>query len=256
MKNMRNLKLLIEYDGTNYAGWQVQNHSSTDRVKMAKKTVQGELQEALQKVLHQSVKVIGAGRTDAGVHAKGYVANFNTTSEISCLSLQKALNSVLPRDIVVHDVKEVDPDFHSRFDAKSKMYRYSVLIGRTPLAIGRDYVYYFPFPLDIEAMRQGTRYLLGKHNFSSFVTAGSQTVDPNCTILKLDIKKNGKKVFFDIEADYFIYRMVRNIVGTLLDVGRGKIPPSEIKKILSLKDRCQAGQTVPAKGLCLMSIQY
>jgi tRNA pseudouridine38-40 synthase len=256
MKNMRNLKLLIEYDGTNYAGWQVQNHLSSYKGKKAGQTVQGELQKALRKILRQPVKVIGAGRTDAGVHAKGYVANFNTTGGIACYSLHKALNTVLPRDIVVHEVEEVALDFHSRFGARSKTYRYSLRMGTSPQAIGRDYVYYYPFPLNIKNMLQAAAYLVGKHDFSSFGTSGSHKVDPHCTILRLSIKKTNSIITFDIEADYFIYRMVRNIVGTLLDVGRGKISPTDIKKILKAKDRRLAGQTVPSKGLCLTKIKY
>ncbi len=248
--NMRNLKLLIEYDGTKYSGWQVQNRPK------ARKTIQGEIEKALKKILHKKAKLIGAGRTDAGVHAKGYIANFKTINNIASVSLQKALNSLLPKDIVIHRVCEVPLRFHSRFDAKSKIYRYSVAKRSFPLAIGRDYIYYFPFKLDVDAMKRGAKYLIGRHDFSSFGSSSSDKKDPHCTIFKLDIKSTNQKIVFDVEADYFLYRMVRNIIGTLLEVGRGKITASGIKKILSSKDRCRAGPTVPAKGLSLIKVKY
>ncbi len=253
---MRNLKLLIEYDGSRYAGWQIQNQISPKILRLKKKTIQGEIEKVLKKILDHKVRLIGVGRTDAGVHAQGYVANFKTTKSITPISLQKALNGLLPGDIVVYQIKEVSSDFHSRFDAKSKTYRYSVVKDLVPSAIGRDYVYYFPFKISVSAMQKGAKYLIGKHNFSSFISSGNTQKNPNCTIFRLDVKNSRKTIDFYIEANYFLYRMARNIIGTLLEVGRGKILPSELKKILSFKDRQKAGPTAPAKGLCLIKVKY
>ncbi|MFH1784154.1 MAG: tRNA pseudouridine(38-40) synthase TruA [bacterium] len=252
MAYMRNLKLTIEYDGSCYSGWQVQNRLKGTSIR----TIQGELERALKVILHEFCKVTGVGRTDAGVHARSYIANVTISHGIAVSSLKKALNSVLPDDIVVHGLRSVSKTFNARFGARSKIYRYCVSSGDVGCAIGRQYAYHFSYPLDTGLMRKGAGYLIGRHDFTSFASSGSEVKDPRCKIIRIDIKKRPNIITFDIEADYFLYKMVRNIVGTLLEVGRGKIKPSSVKSILGAKDRRKAGPNIPARGLCLMSVKY
>lgn len=245
---MRNIKLTIEYAGTNYAGWQVQNKKY--------RTVQETLEKALQKVLQKRIKIIGSGRTDAGVHARAQAANFKTDSNIAIYKLQKALNTVLPDDIAVIKTEEVGLDFHSRFSAKSKVYRYTILNRPSRPAISRDTVYFFPYPLNLKLMRKDARILLGRHNFKSFQAADKKERGAVRTIKNLNITRDKDFIYIDIEADGFLYNMVRNIVGTLIEIGRGKLPEGSTKKILPARNRQLAGPAVPAKGLCLLEVKY
>jgi len=245
---MRNIKLTIEYDGTKYAGWQLQGKKQ--------KTIQGALEKALQNILRKKIKIAGSGRTDAGVHARAQVANFKTNSEITTEKLRLALNAVLPDDIVVIKAEDVALDFHSRFSAKSKVYRYTILNRKFRPAILRDTVYFFCYPLNVGLMRREAKVLLGRHNFKSFQAADKLDRCAIRTIKGIKIARNNDFINIDIEADGFLYNMVRNIVGTLIDIGRGKLSKGSMHRILSAKDRKFAGQTVPAKGLCLLEARY
>ena len=245
---MRNIKLTIEYAGTNYAGWQVQNKKH--------RTLQETLEKALQKILQKRIKIIGSGRTDAGVHAQAQVANFKTDSSIAIEKLQKALNAVLPDDISVIKTEEAGLDFHSRFSAKSKVYRYTILNRSSRPAILKDTVYFSPYPLNLKLMRKEARAILGRHNFQSFQAADKKERDATRNIKNLKITRDKDFIYIDIEAEGFLYNMVRNIVGTLIEIGRGKLPEGSTKKILLARNRKFAGPTVPAQGLCLLAVKY
>lgn len=246
---MRNIKLVIEYDGTNYCGWQVQ------RRNRYKASIQEILEKALHKILQEKVKVIASGRTDAGVHAWAQVANFKTNSKITLNKLQRALNGNLPDDISINKIEEVGLDFHSRFDAKSKAYRYTILNRSYPSALSRNRVYFYPYFLDVKLMQRESRILLGRHNFKSFQASDTKERDPVKTIKKIRITKEKDLIYIDIEADGFLYNMVRNIVGTLIEIGRGKFPKGSLKKVLLSKDRRLAGPSVPSWGLCLLEVR-
>ncbi|MBU1905846.1 MAG: tRNA pseudouridine(38-40) synthase TruA [Candidatus Omnitrophica bacterium] len=264
----RNLKLRIEYDGTDYAGWQVQ--------KNRRKTIQGTLETALRKILQEKVRIIASGRTDAGVHAQGQVANFKTKSAISLDRLQRALNAVLPDDIKISKIEEKSLDFNSCLNAKTKVYSYSILNRRYSAPLLRRRVYFYYYPLDIGLMRREARSLLGRHDFSAFCASGSGAKDRVRRVKRISIKKNSSQlslpvrqagalssqskdsnlITIDIEADGFLYNMVRNIVGTLLEIGRGKFAQGSLKRILRSKDRKMAGPTAPACALCLTKVNY
>ncbi len=243
---MNNIKLVIEYDGTNYIGWQQQKNGISVHEKLTK---------AIEKVVNEEIKLLGAGRTDAGTHAIGQVANFKTKSNIPSFNLVQAINSYLPKDIVVKSVKKVPDKFHSRYSAKSKIYCYTILNSNIRCAIQRNYCHYYSTCLDIEKMQKASKALIGKHDFSVFKSK-SDILSSVRTVKMLEIKNKGKYVLFTIEADGFLYKMVRSIVGTLLEVGRGKMTITEFKKIVKSRDRAKAGNTVPAKGLCLLKVKY
>lgn len=247
----RNLKITLEYDGTHYCGWQVQKGSV-----FLKASIQSTLEKALRKILQEKIRLIGSGRTDAGVHALGQVANFKTKSNMPLDKLQRALNGNLPDDITISKIEEVNPKFHSRFNAKSKVYRYTILNRRYPSALLRNRVYFCRYPLDIKVMRRQAKVLLGRHNFRSFQAADKKESNPVRTIKQLNIKKQGDLIYIDIEADGFLYNMVRNIVGTLIEIGRGKFPKGVLRKILAAKNRKVAGPTAPSCGLCLVEVRY
>ena len=259
---MRNLKLTVEYDGTNYCGWQIQN-------RRASKSIQETIEKTLQKILQEKIRLIASGRTDAGVHAQAQVANFKTKSNISSEKLQKALNGLLPSDISISKLEEAAVDFHSRFAARAKAYRYAILNRSYPSALLRNRVYFYPYPLALKLMHQEARCLLGRHDFKAFCASGSGSKDTIRTIKKITIKqisyhlspityhlKESPLIIVDIEADGFLYNMARNIVGTLMEIGRGRFPKGSLKKILNSKDRKLAGPTVPACGLCLLKVKY
>lgn len=243
---MNNIKLVIEYDGTNYAGWQQQKNGITIHEKLCK---------AIEKVVNEEITLHGSGRTDAGTHAVGQVANFKTKSNITIYNLIKAINSYLPKDIVVKSAKKVPEKFHSRYSAKSKIYRYTILNSKNRNAIGRDYCLHYGMNLDVEKMQKASKVLIGKHDFSAFKSK-SEVLSSVRTIMKLEIKKKGSFLTFTIEADGFLYKMVRSIVGTLIEVGRGKMTITEFKKIVKSGIREKVGNTVPATGLCLVKVKY
>lgn len=258
---MRNLKLTIEYDGTNYCGWQVQKLKAQS-LKLKVKTIQETIEKVLKKVLQEKVKLIASGRTDSGVHALGQVANFKTKSKIPVKKLQYALNSLLPADISVHSVEEVALDFHSRYSAKSKVYRYIIANSAYPPALARNSLYFCSLKLNLKAMSEAAKALQGEHDFTSFCASASSCKDKTRTINAIDIKKipldnnNNFLIFVDIQANGFLYNMARNIIGTLLEVGKGRLSGKTVKKILLAKDRKLAGQKADAKGLCLLSVKY
>jgi tRNA pseudouridine38-40 synthase len=247
---MRNFKITFEYDGTGFCGWQAQ--------AQGERTVQGELEAVLSKILKKPIRVIASGRTDSGVHAQGQVISFKTDTRMKPLEIQRALNSLLPADIAVHEAREVKSDFHAQFSVKEKTYRYSVLNRKYRSVFLRDRVYFYPYPLNISNMRRAAKHLTGRHDFKSFqahdpLRAERQTVR---TIKKIAIKKAGDLIHIDVTADGFLYKMVRNIVGTLLAVGSGQLPLGEMPKILKAKNRKNAWDTAPAEGLCLLAVKY
>ena len=245
---MRNIKIVIEYDGTNYCGWQIQ--------RTKKKSIQQVLEKTLSQILQHKLKVIGSGRTDAGVHAQGQVANFKTLSKISCPQIQKALNSILPEDIRIKEVTNVHPNFHARFLAKAKLYRYLIVNDSFTPPHLRAFVYLVKPTLNLKKMRQAAKYLLGRHNFRSFQAVDKKERVAIRTIKRLDITKHKKLISCDIQANGFLYKMARNIVGSLIEVGKGRFKPQDINKILKAKNRKVAGPCAPAKGLCLLKVQY
>ena len=244
---MNNIKLVIEYDGTNYAGWQQQKKE---------KTVQETLKIAIEKVVNEKITLRGAGRTDAGAHALGQVANFKTRSTIPTRKLVQAINFYLPKDIVVKSIKKVSEKFHSQYSAKSKIYRYTILNNNIGSAINRNSCYHYNGDLNIEKMQKASKALIGRHDFSVFKSKSDNKNNNIRTIKRLEIKKKGKYLLFTIEADGFLYKMVRSIVGTLLGVGREKITIKEFKRVLKSRSRPLAGATVPAGGLCLLRVKY
>lgn len=243
-------KITIEYDGTNLFGWQKQNEGVS---------VQYYLEEALKGFSHQTIDVFGAGRTDAGVHALGQVAHFDLETSMDLFHIREAFNArlrILEAPVSVIEVEEVSPEFHARFSATGRGYIYRILNRRAPTVLLRDRVWTVGYPLDVEKMREGAKYLLGHHNFTSFRGAGCQALSPIKTLDKLDIITNGDEIDFIVEARSFLYHQVRNIVGTLKSVGDGKFTPEDVKTILEARNRAVAGATAPACGLYLNKVMY
>lgn len=244
---MNNIKLTIEYDGTNYYGWQRQK----DKV-----TIQEAIEEAIASLTKEEVEVTGSSRTDAGVHAKGFVANFKTNSSIPPERFRDALNTKLPDDIVIIKSEKENDDFHARYNAKGKTYEYSLLNTEAPTALYRNYTYHPKYSLDVEAMKEAAKYFIGTHDFIAFRTQGSSVKGTVRTIFDLKVEENDKIIKISVTGDGFLYNMVRIIVGTLIEVGRGKNKPQDIEMIISSKDRRLAGFCVPAKGLVLKEVYY
>jgi len=244
---MRNIKMTIAYEGTNYFGWQKQN----DRI-----TIEEEIEKVLSKILKESVDIKGSGRTDAGVHAYGQVANFKTTKRIGLEELKRACNTILPRDISIIDVQEVDELFDSRKSAKIKHYRYIVNNSEVHDALNKDRKYQHKYKVDIEVMKKAANDILGEHDFTAFRASGSSSKNVIQTIYKVDIVKEGANIIIDIEGTGFLYNMVRIIVGTLLEIGSSKLKEDTIKDMLAKKDRKLGGKTVPAVGLYLVEVIY
>ena len=245
----RNIKLVLEYDGTNYHGWQSQQGSGVP-------TIQDALEEALRKLTKENIKTVSSGRTDAGVHALGHVANFPTESRIPAAAWAPALNRLLPPDIRILSSEEVPHDFHARFSATGKEYRYHVLLRPAPSALRRNHAWHIDRKLNLTAMRRAAAFLAGKHDFSAFRSAGCSAATPVRKIKKLAITKKGENIIFVLEADAFLMHMARNIVGTLVEVGLGRFTPDEVKRMLRSRDRTTAGRTAPASGLFLVSVFY
>jgi tRNA pseudouridine38-40 synthase len=245
---MRNIKLLIEYDGTNYVGWQVQAKGLT---------IQGMIEEKLKLLTGESVRLIGSGRTDAGAHAFGQVAHFKTRSQMDLRSIQRALNSLLPHDIVIKRVEEAKEDFHSRKQARSKVYEYRILNAPIRSVFHRGYAWHIVQKLDMEEMKKATQKLVGEHDFSSFRSTGTPTKTAVRKLFRAEWKKGRNGLIrFEIEASGFLKQMVRAIVGTLVEVGKGKIDADAFRRILESKDRKKAGPTAPAHGLFLKKVKY
>lgn len=246
---MRNVKLTIEYDGTGYQGWQVQGNAPT---------IQKTLEEAIPKIVQHPVSVIGSGRTDSGVHALGQVGNFATSSEIPAPNLAHAINAHLPRDIAVVRAEDAAKDFHARYGAKEKTYRYTIFSRDTPSPLLHDRAYHLRAELDLDEMKNAARHLIGRHDFGAFQSKASEKEDTSSvrTITRADLTTAGPLVEFHISADGFLYNMVRAIVGTLVEVGIGKMNAAEFKRIIDSKNRSLAGPTAPPQGLCLMEVRY
>jgi len=244
---MKNIVLTIEYDGTNYHGWQKQNNSLG---------IQDVIGNALYKVTGENINLIGSSRTDAGVHALFQVANFYTNTQIPVERLPFAINSILPKDIVIVDAFEANQEFHSRYSAKKKRYKYIIYNRRFPMPIKRNYSWHISKELEIEKMIYASKYLIGTHDFSSFKASGSEIKNNIRTIYEILIQKQEDEIILEIEADGFLYNMVRIITGTLVYVGLGKINAEEILNILESKDRTKAGITAPPQGLYLLKIYY
>lgn len=245
---MRQIKLVIEYDGTNYHGWQRQPQG---------RTIQEEISKKICQMTGEQVTLLGAGRTDAGVHAWGQVACFKTRSQIPLEGFYRGLNSLLPPDIVIKSVEEVAENFHPQFSARSKVYQYVILNQKVPSAIHRHFSWHIPFPLNVLAMQKAADYLVGQKDFSSFQAADDVPANPVREIFRAQWSvREGVFLDFFIEANGFLKHMVRNIVGTLVDVGRGKISLADFLKIMEAKDRRLAGMTAPPQGLFLVAINY
>lgn len=241
----RNIKLTVEYDGTDYCGWQTQRNGPT---------IQETLEKAIEAVVGSPVTVYGSGRTDAGVHAMGQVANFNTESGLSCRKLPDAINAHLPPGIAVLGAEEADPDFHARRSAKSKVYRYVILNRQMRSALERDRCLFFRSHLDLEKMREAAAFFVGRHDFAAFCAEPPENTVRE--VRHLDIARRGDFIDVEIEADGFLYNMVRRIVGTLLEVGRGKMSADEARGLLDGTKKGTGGPTVPAKGLYLVGVKY
>jgi tRNA pseudouridine38-40 synthase len=245
---LRNLKLTIEYDGTDYCGWQIQPNGPS---------VQQTIEKALQTMTRQKITLIGSGRTDAGVHALGQTAHFTCDSTIEPEAFLKGLNSLLPGDIVIRQCSEVDPSFHARYHVSSKTYRYRIRNHPLPAAIGRQYEWWIRRPLDVAAMQSAAKHLIGKKDFKAFEGTGSPRAHTIRTVSDATIhRETGDRIVFEIKADGFLRYMVRNIVGTLTAVGTGALVPDDIISILDSRDRSRAGATAPARGLCLIEVVY
>jgi tRNA pseudouridine38-40 synthase len=245
---MRRIKLLLEYEGTRYSGWQLQtNHVS----------IQGVLEDKLHKITKKKTRVIGSGRTDAGVHAEGQVAHFQTSSSMKLMEILKALNSLLPADIVVKKVEEAKPDFHAQISATRKTYRYTILNRDYPSALQGRVAHYIATPvLNVPAMRKAARCLLGKHDFKSFQSSGCTAKTTVREIHRLSVVKEGDFIRITVDGSGFLKYMVRIIVGTLIEIGWGKWPPEKMQEILKSKNRLLAGPTAPSRGLCLVKVVY
>lgn len=243
---MRNIKITIEYKGTNYYGFQRQS----DKV-----SVQGCLEEAIYRIGNEKVNLTYSGRTDAGVHALGQVANFHTKIRIPIDKIPGAINSKLPDDIRVVDAKEVSLDFHARYHVKRKRYKYVILNSKYKRPIYNDVSYFVKHNLDLDKMIQESKYLIGEHDFKGFMSTGSSVKTTVRTIYDVELKKEGDLIILEIEGNGFLYNMVRIIAGTLVDIGRGRITLS-LKDIIESNDRKKAGNTADSKGLFLEKVYY
>ncbi|MGB7292015.1 MAG: tRNA pseudouridine(38-40) synthase TruA [Thermodesulfobacteriota bacterium] len=245
---MRNIKLTIEYDGTNYLGWQRQKGGST---------IQETIETAIEKITKNGVKLIGSGRTDSGVHALGQVANFRTTSGLSAYQLQKALNAILPQDISIVKCEEADVTFHAQFDAKSKIYAYVILYRPYPSALERLRAWHIPFTLRLPEMTEASKAVIGKHDFSAFGLSTPTLRSSVREVLKLELSlKENDNLYFEIEATGFLKRMVRLVVGTLIQVGRERITVDGFRRILESRERTKYVRAAPPWGLYLKEVKY
>ncbi len=244
---MKRVRLIISYDGTNYCGWQIQINGIT---------VEEIINRELSRLLGEEIAVIGASRTDSGVHAMGNVAVFDTETKIPAEKICFALNQRLPEDIRIQKSEEVSADFHPRYCECTKIYEYKILNRRFPDPLNRLYTHFVYMPLDVEKMKAAAGYIIGEHDFASFCSAGSQAKTTVRSVYALDINKKDDIINIRICGNGFLYNMVRIIAGTLLKVGLGVYPPEHVKEILEAKDRYQAGPKAPAKGLTLVRIEY
>ncbi|MGI9860735.1 tRNA pseudouridine(38-40) synthase TruA [Moorella naiadis] len=246
---MPHLKITLAYDGTNYAGWQIQPAAHGP-------TVQGKVVAAIKRLTGEDITPVAAGRTDAGVHARGQVISFSTGSRIPIERWPLALNSVLPATIVALAAEETAPGFHARYQARWKWYRYTIYNHKVPDVFSRHYSWHVRQPLEVAAMIQGAASLEGEHDFRSFCAAGSPVRHFVRRVERVRVTREGPRIYFDVVANGFLYHMVRIMVGTLVECGRGRLAPEAIPVILAAHSREQAGPTAPAQGLCLERVGY
>ncbi len=256
----RTLKLTIAYDGTRYAGWQVQDRNQRSDVrsqKSLKPTIQGTLERVLSRILQEPVRVVGSGRTDAGVHAIAQVAHIKTRSSVMCERLLRSLNQLLPPDIAVTQVEEAGEAFHARFTASRKRYRYRLFTGPVVPPFIRPYVHHVRAPLNLSLMRREAAALEGRHEFKAFARqGGAGRGTTRRTLTAVELKRRGSEIHLELEGDGFLHTMVRSITGTLIDVGRGHLLPGTVRRLLRTGKRQLAGTTAPACGLILTSVTY
>ena len=244
---MRNIKLVIEYDGKSFNGWQKQPN---------KLNIQGEIEKAIEEITGEKIDLIASGRTDAGVHSLGQVANFKTNSTIDVEKIPYAINSKLKKSIVIKSAEEVLERFHSRYSVHSKTYRYTINNSKFGTALYRDMEYHFPIELDEKKMQKAAKFFEGEHDFKAFKASGTSSKSSVRTIYKATVERKDDRVIIELTGNGFLYNMVRIIAGTLIDVGIGKIKPEEVKEIIEKKERKNAGKTLPARGLCLLKVDY
>lgn len=244
---MRNIKLVIEYDGTSYNGWQSQRDVPT---------IQDTLETCLAQILNHEVRVNGSGRTDSGVHALGQVANVRTSSRIALSQLLRGANSLLPPDILIRDLEEVGEDFHARFSARSRIYEYHILNAPLPSVFDRNYSWWIRENLDVPLMQNGALHLVGRHDFSSFQGADHEKTSPVREVMKAEFRQEGEELIFCIQANAFLRHMVRNVVGTLVALGRKQACEKDFVEIIRARNRMHAGITAPARGLFLRAVLY
>lgn len=249
---MRNIKLTIEYDGKDFNGWQKQPN---------KLNIQGTIEKAIEKITGEQVDLMASGRTDAGVHAIGQVANFKTNSNIPIEKFAIAINTNLKKSILIKSAEEVDEKFHSRLTCKRKTYCYVINNSKVGSAIYRNLEMHIPMQLNVEKMKEAIKYFEGEHDFKAFKASGTSSKSSVRTIYKAEIIENvgsdgGKRIYIELTGNGFLYNMVRIISGTLVDVGLGKIEPQEIPDIIKLEKRENAGKTLPPQGLFLVKVEY
>ena len=245
---MRNIKLVIEYDGKDFNGWQKQPN---------KLNIQGEIERAIKEVTKEDdIELNASGRTDAGVHALGQVANFKTNSNIPVEKIPIAINNKVKKSIVIKSAEEVEERFHSRYNCKKKTYRYIINNSEYGSAIYRNQEYHVPQKLDVEAMRRAIKFFEGEHDFKGFKASGTSSKNSVRKIFNAEIEKHDDRIYIELTGSGFLYNMVRIISGTLVDVGLGKILPEEIPEIINSGDRQMAGKTLPPQGLYLLRVEY
>jgi len=242
---MRRMKAIVEYDGTGFSGWQSQSNG---------RTVQQEMERALRELLQEEITVTGSGRTDAGVHARGQVCHFDTDNPMPGRMMMRGVNALLPRDIVVREIEEVPQEFHARYGAMERTYRY--YISQVPTALERKQRWYVGHPLDVAAMQRCADAIIGEHDFGAFCRVDSSAKHFRCVVKAATWQRSGTDVVFEISANRFLYGMVRALVSTMVDVGRGKISVEEFVDILQSRQRSRASSSAPPSGLFLEVVRY
>ncbi len=245
---MRNLKMVIEYDGTRYKGWQKQKEGTS--------TIQDKLEAVLSKMTGEEIQVVGCGRTDAGVHAENYIANFHTNCTLTNDAILDYLYEFLPEDIVVKSLSDTNERFHARYNAKSKTYVYTINNSKFRNVFNRKFVYHLEEELNLTSMRQGAEFLIGAHDFQSYTSLKKSNKSTVRTINYIEIEEKDGVIDIEINGDGFLLNMVRIIVGTLIEVGKGDLKPADVVKILEQLKRSEAGPIAQAKGLRLKNVQY
>lgn len=244
---MRNIRLTIEYDGKEFNGWQKQPN---------KLNIQGNLEKVISDLTKEEIEIISSGRTDAGVHALGQVANFKTNSNIPIEKFAIAINSRIKQSIRIKKAEEVDERFHSRYNCKRKTYRYIINTSETGSAIYRNLEYNIKMQLDVKKMQEAVKFFIGEHDFSAFKSSGTSSKSSVRTIYNAKVEQDGERIIIELTGNGFLYNMVRIISGTLVEVGLNKIKPEDITKIIESKNRQNAGKTLPPCGLYLVSVEY